>query len=120
VELLDERLTGESALRRASRETGDASARVAGAPTRVEDAHGRSCLADACLEERGVAWHPDPCALALASYLRAAGTLTAPTPHGFDEFLLDDIYRDDPRAFQPSTLLALFVLAPPTAAAGGR
>ena len=28
-----------------------------------------SCLADACLEERGIAWHPDPCCLALASYL---------------------------------------------------
>eukprot|EP00629_Pelagomonadales_sp_RCC1024_P001317 CAMPEP_0119265774 /NCGR_PEP_ID=MMETSP1329-20130426/4477_1 /TAXON_ID=114041 /ORGANISM="Genus nov. species nov., Strain RCC1024" /LENGTH=306 /DNA_ID=CAMNT_0007265623 /DNA_START=135 /DNA_END=1051 /DNA_ORIENTATION=- len=65
-----------------------------------------SCLADACLEERGVAWHPDPCALALASYFRGAGALTAPTPHGFDEFLLDDVYRDDPRAFLPSTLLA--------------
>ena len=53
-----------------------------------------SCLADACLEERGIAWHPDPCCLALASYLAQSKTkvsLTAPTPHKFDEFLLDDV-----------------------------
>jgi hypothetical protein len=71
-----------------------------------------SCLADACLEERGIAWHPDPCCLALASYfIQSRVALTAPTPHGFDEFLLDDVYRDDPRAFLPSTLLGLFVVA---------
>ena len=71
-----------------------------------------SCLADACLEERGIAWHPDPCCLALASYLtQSKVSLTAPTPHKFDEFLLDDVYRDDPRAFLPSTLLGLFVVA---------
>ena len=70
-----------------------------------------SCLADACLEERGIAWHPDPCLLALASYLTQKVSLTAPTPHKFDEFLLDDVYRDDPRAFLPSTLLGLFVVA---------
>ena len=28
-----------------------------------------SCLADACLEERGIAWHAGPCCLALASDL---------------------------------------------------
>ena len=71
-----------------------------------------SCLADACLEERGIAWHPDPCCLALASYFtQSRCALTAPTPHKFDEFLLDDVYRDDPRAFLPSTLLGLFVVA---------
>ena len=71
-----------------------------------------SCLADACLEERGIAWHPDPCFLALASWLaQSKVALTAPTPHKFDEFLLDDVYRDDPRAFLPSTLLGLFVVA---------
>ena len=75
-----------------------------------------SCLADACLEERGVAWHPDPCALMLASYFGKSGSLDAPTPHQFDEFLLDDVYCDDPRAFLPSTLVALYSLAPP----GGR
>ena len=71
-----------------------------------------SCLADACLEERGIAWHPDPCCLTLASYFtQSKVALTAPTPHKFDEFLLDDVYRDDPRAFLPSTLLGLFVVA---------
>jgi hypothetical protein len=71
-----------------------------------------SCLADACLEERGIAWHPDPSLLALASYfIQSKAALTAPTPHKFDEFLLDDVYRDDPRAFLPSTLLGLFVVA---------
>ena len=35
----------------------------------------------------------------------------ADAAHKFDEFLLDDVYRDDPRAFLPSTLLGLFVVA---------
>ena len=71
-----------------------------------------SCLADACLEERGIAWHPDPCCLALASWLAQSNVaLATPTPHCYDEFLLDDVYRDDPRAFLPSTLLGLFVVA---------
>ena len=72
-----------------------------------------SCVAAAALEETGIAWHPDPCALALSRYLAPAATLAAPTPHGFDEFLLDDVYRDDPRAFLPSTLVALFTVAKP-------
>ena len=73
-----------------------------------------SILPDSVLEERGVSWHPDFCALALARYFALRGaTCAAPTPHGFDEFLLDDVYRDDPRAFSATTLLALFTLAPP-------
>lgn len=57
------------------------------------------------LEKRGVIYHPDFTGLCLASYFRRRGLSGQ-----FDEYLLDDTYRSDPRAFQASSTLLLFQL----------
>ena len=58
------------------------------------------------LEQRGVLWHPDFVGLSLGAYFRRSG-LTAVRA---SEYLLDDVYRPDPRAFVASTTLLLYEL----------
>ena len=65
-----------------------------------------TATAAAQLEKLGLIWHPDFVGCSLASYL-ATTTKTRPQ---FDEYLLDDTYRTDPRAFQASSVLLLFPL----------
>lgn len=57
------------------------------------------------LERRGFIYHPDFTGLCLASCFRRRGYTGQ-----FDEYLLDDTYRSDPRAFQASSTLLLFQL----------
>ncbi|KAJ1459021.1 hypothetical protein M885DRAFT_512181 [Pelagophyceae sp. CCMP2097] len=76
-------------------------------PLRVELAKDVPARATTELERRGVLWHPDFVGLSLAAYFRDCGLENT----RFDEFLLDDTYRTDPRAFVASTTLLLFPLS---------
>lgn len=57
------------------------------------------------LERSGLIFHPDLTGLSLAAYFRKRGLSS-----NFDEYLLDDTYRTDPRAFVASSTLLLFPL----------
>lgn len=57
------------------------------------------------LERQGVLYHPDFIGLCLAAFFKRRGFAG-----NFDEYLLDDTYRTDPRAFQASSTLILFPL----------
>ncbi|KAJ8612563.1 hypothetical protein CTAYLR_007193 [Chrysophaeum taylorii] len=54
-------------------------------------------------QQKGIAYHPDLVGLTIASLCRRRNLNPA-----FDEYLLDDTYKTDPRAFVASSVLLLF------------
>ena len=63
------------------------------------------------LEKQGQLWHPSFVGCALGAYFSDSLQQKKDTRiRKFDEYLLDDTYRTDPRAFRASSLLLLFAL----------
>mmetsp|Transcript_12592 Transcript_12592/g.16946 ORF Transcript_12592/g.16946 Transcript_12592/m.16946 type:complete len:291 (+) Transcript_12592:1942-2814(+) len=75
-------------------------------PLQVELKFPVTAPAAAQLEQSGIIWHPSFVGLSLATFFRR--TLSLPSPCPFQEYLLDDTYRSDPRAFQASSTLLIF------------